>query len=45
MPGTIAVGMCFNPSRPWNPEDGCIEISLIDFEYSRKQRPTPKLLV
>ena len=22
----MAVGMCFRPSRPWNPEDGCAEM-------------------
>ncbi len=26
MPGTIAVGMCFNPSRPWKPDEGCAEM-------------------
>ena len=26
MPGTMAVGMCFNPSSPWKPEEGCAEM-------------------
>ena len=41
MPGTIAVDMCFSPSRPWSGESGCTEISLTLGLASRSRRPVP----
>ena len=41
MPGTIAVDMCFSPSRPCSGESGCTEISLTLGLASRSRRPVP----
>ena len=39
--GIIAVGMCFNPSIPWNDSAGCTATKVTRGFFSRRNLPVP----